>query len=170
MMHRKWLVMLGIAAAVAGACGKATPAAPTAPAAAAVDTAAAVSAKAGSTCSIDIGATTRPLPALHFMTGMFAVASEQANLNCGLVRSLDAKLDAVAQALDQTPPNFAAGCGTSSALLNELQAMVARGALQNISFPPPAPDAPSTLLGLAEELNGSWCAAARGELTGPGGQ
>jgi hypothetical protein len=167
-MRRNWLLMLAIAAGLAGACEKAGPLAPASPSAATTAVDAAVAANAGAKCAIDIGSTTRPLPALHFMAAMFGVASEQAGLNCGEIRALDAKLEAIAKALDQTPPNFEAGCGTSGALLNQLEAMLQRGALQNITFPPPAPEAPTTLLGLAEEVNGSWCAAARGELVGPG--
>ena len=166
-MHRNCLIALGITAALATGCSRAASDSPTAPAA--VATGMGASANAGDSCSIDIGETTnRPLPALHFMTAMFGVASGQAGLNCGLVRSLDAKLEAIAVALDQNPPNFAAGCGASGALLNDLEELLRRGAIQNISFPPPAPGAPTTLLALAEELNGAWCAAARGELTGPG--
>ena len=165
-MHRNWLFVLAIAAAIAGACERAVPVSPTSPAVA--TTAVEAAAKVGDACAIDIGSTTRPLPALHFMAAMFGAASAQAGLDCGLVRSLDAKLEAIARALDQNPPNFAAGCGTSGALLNELEAMLRRGALQNITFEAPAPGAPTTLLGLAEELNGAWCAAARGDRTGPG--
>jgi hypothetical protein len=166
-MARKWLLTLAIAAGLAGGCERASSVSPTAPSAA--TSATSVDANAGAACAIDIGETTnRPLPALHFMAEMFGVAAERADLNCGNVRSLDAKLEAIAHALDQNPPNFDAGCGTSGALLNELESLLKRGELQNISFPPPAPGAPSTLLGIAEELNANWCAAARGVLTGPG--
>jgi hypothetical protein len=166
-MRSSWCLAVGIAAVLAGACQKPSPIAPgESPASLA---AAGTAANAGDPCTIEIGETTnRPLPALHFMSAMFGAAATQSELNCGNVRSLDAKLEAIAQALDENPPNFHAGCGTSGALLNELESLLARGDIQNISFPPPAEGAPTTLLGIAEELNGIWCAAARGEITGPG--
>jgi hypothetical protein len=166
-MRYSSLFVVGIAAVLVVGCQKASPTAPSAPIAGLAGGGAA--ANAGDACTVDIGATTnRPLPALHFMSAMFGVAATQAGLNCGNIRSLDAKLEAIAQALDETAPNFNAGCGTSGALLNELESLLGRGEIQNITFPPPAPGAPTTLLGLAQELNGMWCAAARGEITGPG--
>jgi hypothetical protein len=166
-MHRNLLLTIAVAAGFAAGCDKAAPTAPSS-SAPALSASAQVDARVGEACAIDIGSTTRPLPALHFMEAMFGVASAQAGLNCGSIRSLDAKLEGIAKALDQNPQNFHAACGTSGAVLNELQALLRRGALENISFPAPAPGAPTTLLGLAEELNTAWCEAARGERTPPG--
>jgi len=168
-MHRNWLLTLSIAAVLAVGCDTAptAPTAATAPSSTLSATAGAAD-RVGESCAVDIGATTRPLPALHFMEAMLGVASGQAGLNCGSIRSLDAKLEGIAKALDQNPQNFHGACGTSGAVLNELESMVRRGALENISFPAPAPGAPTTLLGLAEELNTAWCQAARGERTPPG--
>jgi hypothetical protein len=166
-MYRNAFMMLGIAAVLAAGCDKAAPASPTAPSPTLAATAAA-DAKVGEACAVDIGATTSPRPALHFLAAMFGVASGQAGLNCGNIRAIDAKLEAIAKALDQNPRNFHAACGASGAVLNELQSMLRRGALQNISFPAPAPGAPTTLLGVAEEVNTAWCEAARGERVPPG--
>ena len=168
-MRYSWLPVVGIVAVLAAGCQKASPIAPAATSAGLAAGSAATAANAGEPCTIEIGdSTNRPLPALHFMAAMFGVAATQSALNCGNVRSLDAKLEAIEVALDQNPPNFHAGCGTSGALLNEFESLLARDAIANISFPPPAEGAPTTLLGIAEELNATWCAAARGEITGPG--
>ena len=166
-MYRNALMMVGFAAVLAAGCDKAGPTAPASPSATLAATAGA-EAKVGEACAIDIGVTTSPLPALNFLAVQVGVASAQAGLNCGNIRSLDAKLEGIAKALDQNPRNFHAACGTSGALLNELESMLRRGALQNISFPAPAPGAPTTLLGVAEEVNTAWCEAARGERVPPG--
>ena len=166
-MNRKWLLTLALATGLAAACDKASPTAPAGSTASALGAGATVEAKVGEACAIDIGQTTSPLPALHFMEAMFGVATQQAGANCGTIRSVDAKLEAIAKALDQNPRNFHAACGSSGALLNELESMLRTGKLQNITFQPPAPGAPNNLLALAEELNGAWCAAARGERVGP---
>ena len=169
-MNRKWMLTFVLATGLTAACEKAGPTAPATPAAAAQATGATVEANIGDACAVDVGPTTSPLPALHFMEAMFGLAAQQSGVNCGGIRSLDTKLEAIARALDQNPRNFHAACGASGALLNELEAMLRTGKLQNITFPAPAPGAPTTLLGLAEELNGNWCAAARGERVGPAGQ
>jgi hypothetical protein len=47
-------------------------------------------------------------------------------------------------------------------LLQELQPMVSTGLLATLTFPPPVPGAPTTVLGLAELTNEMFCAAAHG--------
>jgi hypothetical protein len=126
-------------------------------------------AKVGGTCTVDISTTTNPLNALHELEGWLndAIAAPASDVNCGIVRSLDAKLEAIARALDQTPPQFHPACGVSGALANELEALTGRGALALPSFPPPFPGGPATVLAAAQALNERWCAAARGEIVGP---
>jgi len=169
MIRPKWIVMTGLAAALASGCDKAAPAgqmSPTAPdgsAASASVTPSAVS------CTVNVGTTVNPLPALHLLQAWLNISIQNAgsSLNCGQVRSLDAKLETVTGKLDETPPNFAAACGASTALVNELQSLVGRGELASPTFPAPVPNGPTTALGLAEDLNEHWCDAAHGDLVGP---
>ena len=96
-MRYSWLPVVGIGAAFAGGCQRASPSAPSG-SAALLTAGAGAAANAGDACTIDIGETTnRPLPALHFMSAMFGVAATQGHVNCGMTRSLDAKLEAIAQ-------------------------------------------------------------------------
>lgn len=111
-------------------------------------------------CTVDIGATTRPLPALHVLANWINASLSQSSLACGQVRSLDAKLQREVAALDQEPQNFAAACGISTGLLAELQALVSNGSLAALTFPAPVPGAPTTVLGLATETNEHFCEAA----------
>ena len=71
------------------------------------------------------------------------------------------------KALDQNPQNFDAACGTSGALVNELEALIRNGSLAQLTFPPPIPGGPTTVLALAQTVNEMFCAAARGELVAP---
>ena len=75
-------------------------------------------------CTVDIGATTRPLPALHVLANWINASLPTSSLSCGQVRSLAAKLEHEVAALDQDQQNFAAACGVSGALLNELPGVV----------------------------------------------
>src|SRR3954468_24617538 len=72
-------------------------------------------------CTIDIGATTRPLPALHVLANWINASLSTSSLTCGQVRSLAAKLQQEVAALDQDPQHLAAACGISTGLLSELQ-------------------------------------------------
>jgi len=63
-------------------------------------------------------------------------------------------------ALDQESQNFPAACGISTGLLAELQALISKGSLAALTFPPPVPGAPTTVLGLARETNEHFCEAA----------
>ncbi len=166
-MRRRWqIVMCGVAASFAAACDRAEPTAP------AVAQAQVSLSRSGATCAIDVGATDNPLPALHELEGWLgdAVADDESTVDCGQVRSLDAKMEALTKALDQSPPNFAAACGVSGALVNELSSLVTNGQLATPSFPPPFPGGPTNVLAAAEGLNERWCAAKRGELVGPPGR
>lgn len=111
-------------------------------------------------CTVDIGATTRPLPALHVLAQWINASLSTSSLACGQVRGLAAKLQQEVAALDQEPQNFAAACGVSTGLLAQLQAMVSTGMLAELTFPEPAPGAPTTVLGVAAETNDHFCAAA----------
>jgi hypothetical protein len=112
-------------------------------------------------CTVDIGATTRPLPALHVLANWINASLSESSLACGQVRSLAAKLEQEVAALDQDPQNFNAACGVSTGLLAELQALVSTGKLAALTFPAPVPGAPTTVLGLATETNEHFCEAAR---------
>jgi hypothetical protein len=112
-------------------------------------------------CTIDIGATTRPLPALHILANWINASISTSSLACGQVRSLAAKLQREVSVLDQTTQNFSAACGVSTGLLAELQALSSTGALAALTFPAPVPGAPTTVLGLATETNDHFCEAAR---------
>jgi hypothetical protein len=113
-------------------------------------------------CTIDIGTTTRPLPALHELAGWINGSLSASSLTCGQVRSLAAKLQQEVAQLDQQPQNFPAACGASTGLLQELQALVRTGQLATLTFPPPVPGAPTTVLGLAALTNEMFCEAAHG--------
>lgn len=148
-------------------CGNSTPTAPSLSTAASASTFAtdAPSATASLStmavdCTIDIGATTRPLPALHVLANWINASLSESNLACGQVRSLAAKLQQEVAALDQQSQNFAAACGVSTGLLAELQALISRGKLAALTFPAPVPGAPTTVLGLATETNEHFCEAA----------
>ena len=153
------------------ACGPSTPTAPslnTATSATAVSsdtlstaTTTPTLSTAAVSCTVDIGATTRPLPALHVLANWINASLPTSSLSCGQVRSLAAKLEHEVAALDQDQQNFAAACGVSGALLNELQGLVSRETLAALTFPPPVPGAPTTVIGLATETNEHFCEAAR---------
>ena len=111
-------------------------------------------------CTVDIGATTRPLPALHVLANWINASLSASSLSCGQVRSLATKLQQEVAALDQESQNFPAACGISTGLLAELQALVSTGKLAALTFNPPVPNAPTTIIGLATETNEHFCEAA----------
>jgi hypothetical protein len=163
-------ITMPVAAALfAAACSTSAPASPSATGASAPATAAVAGLNATVSCSVSVGATTRPLPAVHELEGFLnaAITAAGSSVNCGQVRSLDAKLEGVARALDQVPQQFHAACGVSGALVNELESLVGRGELSLPTFPPPFPGGPTNVLAAAADLSGRWCAAARGDLVGP---
>lgn len=126
-------------------------------------------AQIGASCAVDVGPTEYPLPAFHELEGWLedAIDATGSSVSCGEVRSLDAKMEALAKALDRTPPNFDAACGLSGAIANEVAALAENDRLTLPTFPPPFPGGPTNVLTAARELNARWCAAARGELEGP---
>jgi len=165
MTQTRFIVVVGISALFATACDKPSPLSPAAPSAAAASSALARVGAASVSCTVDIGATTRPLPALHELAAWINASLSASSLSCGQVRSLAAKLQHEVAALDALDPqdqNFAAACGVSTALLAELQALVSTGQLAVLTFPPPVPGAPTTVVGLATLTNGQFCAAAHG--------
>ena len=174
-MHQRFSLSVFACAVLAGACSSPSTTVPTAPSAAptAISTAAESStisaSKSGAACTVDFGSTQRPLPALHELAAWLnaSAAAPSSSVTCGQVRSLDAKLETTVKALDQNPQNFDAACGTSGALVNELEALIRNGNLAQLTFPPPIPGGPTTVLGLAQTVNEMFCAAARGELVGP---
>jgi len=166
-MNRTGIFVIAIVALLSIGCGNSTPTAPSLSTSATASTLAADAPYAAATlstmavsCTIDIGATTRPLPALHVLANWINASLSQSSLACGQVRSLAAKLQQEVTALDQESQNFAAACGVSTGLLAELQALVSTGKLAALTFPAPVPDAPTTVLGLATETNEHFCEAA----------
>ena len=166
-MIRTKLMMAAATALFGVGCGMSTPTSPTATTPAALNALAAAGgstsslAPAAVSCTIDIGDTNRPLPALHELAAWINESLASSSLTCGQVRSLAGKLQQEVASLDQPEQNFDAACGASSALLRELQALTSTGSLAQLTFPPPVPGAPTTVLGLAELTNDHFCIAAR---------
>ena len=168
-MRENRLAAMTVAAALSvSACGKVTPTAPSATITAAVVPA---EKNVGASCSVDVGPTVFPLPAVHSMEGFLNTSLEDpgSSVNCGEVRSLDTMLEGVANALDQESPNYDRACGASGALLNKLESLIRTGGLATPTFPDPGdPTRSITVLDAAQFLNGRWCAAAAGEIPDPG--
>lgn len=168
-MSRTGLFVIAATAALwSSGCGNSTPAAPSLSPSASASALAAGGPSATATlsttavsCTVDIGETTRPLPALHVLANWINASLSDSSLACGQVRSLAAKLQQEVAALDQEPQNFDAACGISTGLLAELHALVSTGKLAALTFPAPVPGAPTTVLGLAAETNEHFCEAAR---------
>jgi len=168
MTRSGWIVIAAVTMLSNIACST-TPTAPSqnpaigrsTPASDAVGAAGAVT-KAAASCAIEIGATTRPLPALHELANWINSSLSASSLTCGQVRSLAAKLQQEVAQLDQQPQNFPAACGASTGLLQELEALVRTGQLATLTFPPPVSGAPTTVIGLAGLTNEMFCEAAHG--------
>lgn len=167
-MSRTRLFVIAIVALWSIGCGNSTPTAPSLTTSASASALAAGGLSATATlstmavsCTVDIGETTRPLPALHVLANWINASLSESSLACGQVRSLAAKLQQEVAALDQEPQNFDAACGISTGLLAELQALVSTSKLAALTFPAPVPGAPTTVLGLATETNEHFCEAAR---------
>ena len=120
-------------------------------------------------CTVDIGSTVHSLPLIHLIQAWLNISIHNAasSLNCGQVESLNAKLNVVAEKVDQDPPNSDAACGASTALVNELQSLVEAGRLATPTLPPPLPGGPTNVLMAAEALKEHWCDAAHAGWTGP---
>ena len=168
MKETRFIAIILAAALSATACGKATPTAPPA-----MNTAAMVPLEknVGDSCSVDVGPTQYLLPAVHGMEGFLNVSLQDpgSSVNCGEIRSLDAMLEGVANALDQASPNYQRACGASGALLDKLESLVKIGQLATPTFPDPGdPSRLITVVDAAQFLSGRWCAAAAGEIPDPG--
>ena len=155
----------------AAACAGAAPTAPTSssiPITFSAETQAGVT-PATVSCTVDIGSTVHSLPLIQLIQAWLNISINNAasSLNCGQVESLNAKLNVVAEKVDQDPPNSDAACGASTALVNELQSLVEAGRLATPTLPPPLPGGPTNVLIAAELLKEHWCDAAHGGLTGP---
>ena len=113
-------------------------------------------------CTVDIGSTVHSLPLIQLIQAWLNISINNAasSLNCGQVESLNAKLNVVAEKVDQDVPNADAACGASTALVNELQALVEGGRLATPTLPPPRPGGPTNVLMAAEGLKAHWCDAA----------
>jgi hypothetical protein len=113
-------------------------------------------------CTVDIGSTVHPL--IHLIRAWLNISIHNAasSLNCGQVESLNAKLNVVAEKVDQDPPNSDAACGASTALVNELQSLVEAGRLATPTLVPLLTEGPTNVLMAAEVLKGHWCVAAHG--------
>lgn len=157
-------VALVLTALFSAACGVNMPVGPTGIATSESSAVAAAPSATASTlqvsCTVDIGSTTRPLPALHVLAAWINASQSASSLTCGQVRSLAAKLQQEVAALDQPTQNFDAACGASSALLRELEALTSTGRLAQLTFPAPVEGAPTSILGVAEETNDHFCVAA----------
>jgi len=119
-------------------------------------------APATESCTVDIGSTVHSLPLIQVLQASLNISINDAasSLNCGQVESLNAKLNVVAEKVDQDVPNADAACGASTALVNELQALVEGGRLATPTFTPPRPGGPTDVLMAAEALKAHWCDAA----------
>ena len=113
-------------------------------------------------CTVDIGSTVHSLPLIQLIQAWLNISINNAasSLNCGQVESLNAKLNVVAEKVDQDVPNADAACGASTALVNELQALVEGGRLATPTLTPPRPGGPTNVLMAAEALKAHWCDAA----------
>jgi len=113
-------------------------------------------------CTVDVGSTVHSLPLIQLIQAWLNISINNAasSLNCGQVESLNAKLNVVAEKVDQDVPNADAACGASTALVNELQALVEGGRLATPTFPPPRPGGPTNVLMAADALKAHWCDAA----------
>jgi hypothetical protein len=172
------IVTVGMIAVLSAACGMTTPTAPGAVGTAA--TAGAFASTESSTrsalgsvsvaavsCTVDVGATSHPLPAFHVYLSWLNASIEASDLTCGQVNSLDAKAELLAKSLDADPPAFETACGVSTALARDIDALINSGQLAVLTFDAPVEGGPTTLEGIAEDLTEHWCAAARGDITGP---
>ena len=113
-------------------------------------------------CTVDIGSTVHSLPLIQLIQAWLNISINNAasSLNCGQVESLNAKLNVVAEKVDQDVPNADAACGASTALVNELQALVEGGRLATPTLTAPRPGGPTNVLMAAEALKAHWCDAA----------
>ena len=113
-------------------------------------------------CTVDIGSTVHSLPLIQVIQAWLNISINNAasNLRCGQVESLNAKLNVAAEKVDQEVPNADAACGASTALVNELQALVEGGRLATPTLAPPRPGGPTNVLMAAEALKAHWCDAA----------
>ena len=113
-------------------------------------------------CTVDIGSTVHSLPLIQLIQAWLNISINNAasSLNCGQVESLNAKLNVVAEKVDQDVPNADAACGASTALVSELQALVEGGRLATPTLTPPRPGGPTNVLMAAEALKAHWCDAA----------
>src|SRR5215211_718646 len=93
-------------------CGMSTPTSPSVATSAAPSALTSSSASVSSfttaqvSCTIDMGDTDRPLPALHELAAWINASLAESSLSCGQVRSLAAKLQQEVAALDQSAQNF----------------------------------------------------------------
>src|SRR6266542_4216457 len=105
MIRTRWIATFGMAALVAAGCGKSAPYSPSEPSAFTMSstTSASSPSKPGPACTVDVGTTQHRLPAFHELEGWLnsAITAAGSSLNCGEVRSLDAKAEELAKALDR---------------------------------------------------------------------
>jgi len=155
---------------VAAACGGPTPTTPTSSLSLIGGTSATPDARVGTavrqaeggshvTCAVNIGSIVQSLPLIQLIQTWLNISinSAASSLNCGQVESLNAKLSVVAEKVVQHVP--AAACGASTALVNELHALVEGGRLATPTLTPP-PGGPTNVLMAAEGLKAHWCATA----------
>ena len=173
MTATRRILIAAVVVLCTAACSTSTPTAPSGVSSMASDTLAVTESSARSavvaavSCSVDVGATTHPLPAFHVYVNWLNASTAASDLECGQVNSLDQKMELLAKALDVDPPAFERACGVSIAAARQIDALTNTGQLPVLTFPPPVPEGPTTLEQIAEFLSETWCAAARGKITGP---
>jgi hypothetical protein len=139
-MHRTpLLALVVIAASALAACESSSVVTPRAAGDASLDR----SSGRSSSCTVNVGATTRPLPAVHEVARELneAFANPQSSVNCGIVRSIDARFTTLVSALDRADgeQKLDAACGIAGSLVSQLEALVSSGALNpTVTHPPQA--------------------------------
>jgi len=137
-MHRTpLLAVVVITAAALAACESSSVVNPRAAGDASLDR----SSGQSSNCTVNVGATNRPLPAVHEVARELneAFAKPHSSVNCGIVRSIDARFTTLVSALDRPrgEQKLDAACGIAGSIVSQLEALVASGALDPIVTHPP---------------------------------
>ena len=156
MQRTRLLAILVIAASGLAACDSSTVVNPRAAGDASLDR----SSGRSSSCSITLPATVnRPLPAVHEVARELneAFANPQSSVNCGIVRSIDARFATLVSKLDQRDgeQKLDAACGIATGLVNQLEALVETGALNPIVTHPP--QAGPNVVGNMDFIRSQFC-------------
>jgi len=154
-MHRTPLLAVVITAAALAACESSSVVNPRASGDASLDR----SSGRASSCTITLPQTTRLLPAVHEVARELneAFAKPQSSVNCGVVRSIDARFTALVSALDRVEgeQKLDAACGIAGSIVSQLEALVASGALDPIVTHPP--QAGPNVVGNMDHIRSEFC-------------